>query len=97
MTWSLAMLSFAPRNRASEYTAIHTTVTGFRGLLAPQVAALLLVIIGPYGAFAVGIAGAVVSIAVFILYPRLTASWPVPEGAPAPRTTTMPSSQDAAR
>jgi MFS family permease len=90
MTWPLAMLEYAPRNRVSEYTAIHTLFTGARGLAAPQVAALLVVLIAPQGAFAVGAMGCVLSIVLFFLYPRLTASWPVPEGAPPPRTRALP-------
>ena len=85
VTWALGIMEFAPRDRVTEYTAIHTLFTGIRGLFAPQVAALCLALVGPKGTFVVGIAAIFTSIALFALFPRITASWHVPEGAPPPR------------
>ncbi|MEZ6241681.1 MAG: MFS transporter [Phycisphaerales bacterium] len=35
IAWSLGHLDFAPEDKASQYMAVHVTLTGFRGLLAP--------------------------------------------------------------
>lgn len=85
ITWPLALMEFAPRQRVSEYTAIHTLFTGVRGIFAPQVAAVMLALVGPIATFEVGLAGIALSVTLFALFPRITANWPVPDGAPQPR------------
>ena len=35
LAWNLGHLDFAPADRASEYMAVHVTLTGMRGLIAP--------------------------------------------------------------
>lgn len=83
VTWTIGIMEFAPRDRVTEYTALHTLFTGIRGLIAPQLAALLMILIGPKGVFVLGICAFAASIALFLLFPRMTASWPIPDGAPA--------------
>ena len=85
ITWPLAMMEFSPRSRVSEYTAVHTMLTGIRGIFAPQIAAVLLTLYGPENTFWVGFAGMALSIALFAIFPRVTRAWPVAEGAPPPR------------
>ncbi len=79
------MMEFSPRSRVSEYTAVHTMLTGVRGIFAPQIAAVLLTLYGPANTFWVGFAGMALSIALFAIFPRVTRKWPVAEGAPPPR------------
>jgi MFS family permease len=85
VTWHLAMMEFAPRDQVSEYTALHTLFTGIRGMIAPQVSAVLILLAGPMSAFWVGFVGIGLSVALFLMFPRITSGWPIPEGAPVPR------------
>jgi len=87
MTWTLAMMQFAPRHQVTEYTAIHTLFTGIRGLIAPQTAAILVLLAGPIETFWVGLVGIALSVILMMLFPYITSSLPVPEGAPQPRYT----------
>ena len=41
LAWNLGHLDFAPEDRASEYMAVHVTLTGLRGLIAPFVGVTL--------------------------------------------------------
>ena len=85
LTWTLVMMEFAPRHRVTEYGAIHQMLAGTRVLIAPYVAAFLVALIGPQGAFTVGMIMMAASAAMFIFFNRITRSWPVPESAPTPK------------
>ncbi len=51
LTWSLGILYFAPKKDIPLYMSIHLTLTGIRAVIAPQVGAFLLPVVGAVGVF----------------------------------------------
>jgi hypothetical protein len=93
MTWSLAMMEFAPRSQVTEYTAIHTFLAGSRISVAPWIGAGLTALVGPHWTFGVAAFLSLISVGLFMVFPRITVNWKVPEGAPTPRV--MPGREHA--
>ncbi len=85
LMWTLVMMEFAPRDKVTQYGAIHTMLAGARHLTAPYAATIMLALVGPHGTFVAGILLTLVSVMLFALFPRITAGWSAPEGAPGPK------------
>lgn len=69
VAWSLWVTRFAPAERVAEYMAVHTFLTGFRGVLAPA-AAFYLIDRFPVGGIAV-VCATLIGLACLVLLPEI--------------------------
>ena len=89
VAWTLWVTRFAPSERVAEYMAVHTFLTGVRGVLAPA-AAFYLIDRFSVGRLAV-MCGILILLACFVLLPELNSS----RLSPPPRTpSALPRSSD---
>ncbi len=80
VAWSLWVTKFAPPERVAEYMAVHTCLTGLRGIIAPLVGFLLL---SHYSVHIMALfSGALILISCVILWPERKVARPNPHAAP---------------
>ncbi len=67
IAWSLWVTKFAPSDKASEYMAVHTFFTGFRGILAPFIGFYIVTSMSAFGISLLSVT--LVSISILLLIP----------------------------
>ena len=78
VAWGLWVTKFAPPDHVAEYMAVHTFMTGIRGVLAPFVAFQVVQHFSPQ--FMGWVSGAMILVASAILLPEIW-TWPIRAGA----------------